>query len=83
MRTVDITRVLARYLKKNQADLISVVGMKESSNNLNQMNDLPSKPNRRKLTLGDFTTIIMTQISSPETPLNTPVVKSEKGHHAK
>ncbi|MCK4847441.1 MAG: hypothetical protein KAT16_00285 [Candidatus Heimdallarchaeota archaeon] len=26
----------------------------------------PSKPNRRKLTLGDFQTIIMTQITSPD-----------------
>ena len=31
-----------------------------------QMDDVPSKPNRRKLTLGDFTSIIMTQITSPD-----------------
>jgi len=30
------------------------------------MDDAPSKPNRRKLTLGDFTSIIMTQITSPD-----------------
>ncbi|MHA1995668.1 MAG: hypothetical protein ACW97Z_14070 [Candidatus Hodarchaeales archaeon] len=57
--------------------------MTDSSSKLNQMNELPSKPNRRKLTLGDFTTIIMTQISSPEKSLKAPSVKSKKTHHAK
>ena len=33
------------------------------------MDDTPSQPNRRKLTLGDFTTIIMTQIKTPEQPI--------------
>jgi hypothetical protein len=36
------------------------------------MEDMPSRPDRRKLTLGEFTSIIMTQISSPEEPLEAP-----------
>ena len=57
--------------------------MTKSSSELNQVSDIPSKPNRRKLTLGDFTTIIMTQISSPEEPLHAPAVKTKNSPHAK
>ena len=57
--------------------------MTDSSCELNQVNDLPSRPDRRKLTLGDFTTIIMTQISTPEKPLEPPSVKTKNSHHAK
>ncbi|MHA2239202.1 MAG: hypothetical protein ACXACP_08120 [Candidatus Hodarchaeales archaeon] len=42
------------------------------------MDDVPSKPNRRKLTLGDFTTIIMTQINSPDQSFKTPRVNQSK-----
>ena len=57
--------------------------MNDSSSKLNRMNDVPSRPNRRKLTLGDFTTIIMTQISAPDKPLEAPSIKTNKTHHAK
>lgn len=57
--------------------------MTKSSSDLKRVNDIPSKPNRRKLTLGDFTSIIMTQISSPEEPLQAPAVKTKNSPHAK
>ncbi|MHA1206852.1 MAG: hypothetical protein ACTSQ9_00205 [Candidatus Hodarchaeales archaeon] len=37
------------------------------------MDDVPSKPNRRKLTLGDFTSIVMTQITSPDQDIPSPL----------
>ena len=36
------------------------------------MEDMPSRPDRRKLTLGEFTSIIVTQISCPKQPLKGP-----------
>ena len=42
------------------------------------MDDAPSKPNRRKLTLGDFTAIIMTQINSPDQSLPSPLSRTSQ-----
>ncbi len=42
------------------------------------MDSVPSQPNRRKLTLGDFTTIIMTQINSPDQSFKPPPEKRSK-----
>ena len=39
---------------------------------------MPSRPDRRKLTLGEFTSIIMTQIVTPEQSLEAP-----SSHHRK
>ena len=42
------------------------------------MEDMPSRPDRRKLTLCEFTSIIMTQISAPEKPLKSPSSRKRK-----
>lgn len=55
-----IIRVLGHYLK-----ILRLLGFGVSTNMEDALSK-PSKPNRRKLTLGDFQTIIMTQITSPD-----------------
>ena len=41
------------------------------------MDDAPSKPNRRKLTLGDFTSIVMTQITSPDQSISSTLPRTD------
>lgn len=42
------------------------------------MDDIPSRPNRRKLTLGDFTSIVMTQIDQNDISLKPPSLQQGK-----